>query len=113
MSRYEKSLAIRLIQFFICEIKAAQWCLESADPVITSFRRMARASLKMYFVWFFEAIQQLRRTQPLPRDFDYMAMKALRNGLVHKPKKWADESVIWEISSYVDQIDIFVTNLSR
>jgi hypothetical protein len=113
MSKYENILNVSLAQLFIQEIRETLSFLELQSPFLSSIKTMASSALKMYFVWLFESIKELRRDLDFPDNFNYMAMKEFRNRIVHQPRRWSDESEVQEIRNYAELLAGLVTNPSR
>jgi len=113
MSSYERRIPQELIHTFIKEIRSSKYFLESSNSLISQFKGMGISSLKMSFIWLFETVREAKKILMLPQDFDYLAFKDLRNRIVHNPDDWDKGDVLKEVDSYVEELYLLITNLSR
>jgi len=108
MSRYEDQISPELVHFFISEIRESQSSLEPSCTMTVGFKRIARAALKMYFVWLVETVREIQSSLNLPSEFDFVAMRKARNILVHTPEDWGNNDVVVEIENYVSDLERLV-----
>ena len=113
MSRYENTLKAGLTRIFLQEAREILSFIEPQNPLLLSFKSMALSALKMQFVWLLESLKGFREEFGLSEEFNYLAMKEVRNRIVHQPKRWSDESVVLEMRHFVDVLTRLLTNPSR
>ena len=113
MSKYENTLKAGLTRIFLQEAREILSFIESQNPLLLSFKSMALSALKMQFVWLLESLKGFSEEFGLPEEFNYLAMKEVRNRIVHQPKRWSDESVVLEMRHFVDVLTRLLTNPSR
>jgi hypothetical protein len=113
MSRYENTLKAGLTRIFLHEARETLLFIESQNPLLLSFKSIALSALKMQFVWLLESLKGFRNEFSFPEEFNYLAMKEVRNRIVHQPRRWSDESEVLEIRHFVDVLARILTNPNR